>query len=69
MIGRQEGIRVMGFRYFNVYGPQSNKSGIPAKFRTSVITIFYQRKKRGQIIEVTGDGEQKKGLCSRPRRG
>ena len=51
---------VVGLRYFNVYGTQSNNSGSPAKFGTSVITIFHQRKKREQIIEVTGDGEQKR---------
>lgn len=60
MIGRQEGIKVTALRYFNVYGPQSNNSGSPAKFGTSVITIFHQRRKREQIIEVTGDGEQKR---------
>lgn len=48
------GIRSVGFRFFNVYGPRQN----PRSPYTGVISIFARRILDGKPITINGDGEQ-----------
>ncbi|MCL2429105.1 MAG: NAD-dependent epimerase/dehydratase family protein [Alphaproteobacteria bacterium] len=51
---RVHGIRSVGLRFFNVYGPRQN----PNSPYSGVISIFCDRIWRGLPIEVFGDGQQ-----------
>jgi len=48
------GVRTLGCRFFNVYGPRQD----PASPYSGVISIFFDRISRGQPISVFGDGGQ-----------
>ena len=60
IIGEQNGINVKVLRQFNVYGPHSCNPKDSDNTSSSVINVFRHRKKCGQTIEVTGDGEQRR---------
>ena len=47
---------VVGFRYFNVYGPRHQEEGS----YSTVIAIFRKQKRLGQKLTVVGDGEQRR---------
>jgi UDP-glucose 4-epimerase len=48
------GVPTTGLRFFNLYGPRQDA----ASPYSGVITIFIERLRRGQPIEIFGDGEQ-----------
>ena len=48
------GIPTAGLRFFNVYGPRQD----PASPYSGVISIFCNKLRRGEPIDVFGDGEQ-----------
>jgi UDP-glucose 4-epimerase len=48
------GIPTVGLRFFNVYGPRQD----PASPYSGVISIFCDRLRRGQAVEIFGDGGQ-----------
>src|SRR6185312_9578769 len=48
------GIPTVGLRFFNVYGPRQD----PASPYSGVISIFCNRIRRGEPIDVFGDGGQ-----------
>ena len=48
------GVPAIGLRFFNVYGPRQD----PASPYSGVISIFCDRLRRGQPIDVFGDGSQ-----------
>jgi UDP-glucose 4-epimerase len=48
------GVPVTGLRFFNVYGPRQD----PKSPYSGVISVFCDRMRRGQPIEVFGDGGQ-----------
>ena len=47
-------------RYFNPYGPRSFSEKNKDSAYSSVIGIFLNRKKKNQILQITGDGEQRR---------
>lgn len=49
-----QGVRTVGLRFFNVYGPGQ----IPDSPYSGVISIFADRLARGEPLDVYGDGEQ-----------
>jgi UDP-glucose 4-epimerase len=51
---RIHGLKSVGFRFFNVYGPRQD----PASPYSGVISIFADRIGRGEPITIYGDGEQ-----------
>lgn len=51
---RQHGLSSLGLRYFNVYGPRQD----PASQYAGVISKFVARARRGQALDVFGDGLQ-----------
>jgi UDP-glucose 4-epimerase len=51
---RVHGVRTMGCRFFNVYGPRQD----PASPYSGVISIFFNRIGLGQGITIFGDGGQ-----------
>jgi UDP-glucose 4-epimerase len=48
------GVPAIGLRFFNVYGPRQN----PNSPYSGVISIFCDRVRRGQRIDIFGDGSQ-----------
>jgi UDP-glucose 4-epimerase len=58
MLGERFNIPAITLRYFNAYGPRSFSPNNPFSAYTSVIGIFHHRKRAGQPLLVTGDGEQ-----------
>jgi UDP-glucose 4-epimerase len=54
--GKVRGLRSVGLRLFNVYGPGQD----PKSPYSGVISIFCERIRRGEPIEVFGDGHQKR---------
>jgi UDP-glucose 4-epimerase len=52
--GKVHGLRSVGLRLFNVYGPGQD----PKSPYSGVISIFCERIRRGEPIEVFGDGHQ-----------
>lgn len=52
--GGTHGLQSVGLRFFNVYGPRQN----PRSPYSGVIAIFLERLRRGQPIDIFGDGEQ-----------
>jgi UDP-glucose 4-epimerase len=52
--GEVHGIRTVGCRFFNVYGPRQD----PGSPYSGVISIFFNRIKSGEGITVFGDGGQ-----------
>jgi UDP-glucose 4-epimerase len=48
------GIPAIGLRFFNVYGPRQD----PKSPYSGVISIFCERLRRGQRIDIFGDGSQ-----------
>ena len=47
------GLRAVGLRYANVYGPRQNSKG-----EAGVVAIFIDKKLRGETATINGDGEQ-----------
>ncbi len=52
--GRVHGVRAIGFRFFNVFGPRQD----PSSPYSGVISIFFNRIGGGQGITIFGDGGQ-----------
>lgn len=52
--GLSHGLRTLGLRFFNVYGPRQD----PRSPYSGVIAIFLDRLRRGEPIEIFGDGRQ-----------
>lgn len=48
------GMQMLGMRYFNVYGPKQD----PSSPYSGVISLFVDRLRRGEILNVHGDGGQ-----------
>ncbi len=48
------GLKVMGFRYFNIFGPRQDPDGAYA----AVIPLFVKGIMKGQPVYINGDGEQ-----------
>jgi UDP-glucose 4-epimerase len=48
------GVPTVGFRFFNIYGPRQD----PKSPYSGVISIFADRIRDGQPVEIHGDGEQ-----------
>ncbi|MFO1036099.1 MAG: NAD-dependent epimerase/dehydratase family protein [Geminicoccaceae bacterium] len=48
------GVRTVGFRFFNVYGPRQD----PKSPYSGVISIFADRLARGEAVTIFGDGQQ-----------
>ncbi|MEJ0015009.1 MAG: NAD-dependent epimerase/dehydratase family protein [Acetobacteraceae bacterium] len=48
------GVPSVGLRFFNVYGPRQD----PRSPYSGVISIFCERIRRGQPVDIYGDGEQ-----------
>ena len=51
---RQFSMKVIGLRYFNVFGPRQDPSGPYA----AVIPVFVDRIMKGESVRINGDGEQ-----------
>ncbi len=52
--GLTHGLRTTGLRFFNLYGPRQN----PASPYSGVIAIFLDRLRRGEPVEIFGEGGQ-----------
>jgi UDP-glucose 4-epimerase len=52
--GVTHGLRTTGLRFFNLYGPRQD----PRSPYSGVIAIFLDRLRRGDPIEIFGDGQQ-----------
>jgi UDP-glucose 4-epimerase len=52
--GLTHGLRTVGLRFFNIYGPRQD----PRSPYSGVIAIFLDRLRRGEPIEIFGDGCQ-----------
>lgn len=52
--GHVHGVPTAGLRFFNVFGPRQN----PASPYSGVISIFCDRMRRGERVDVYGDGGQ-----------
>ena len=52
--GVTHGLRTIGLRFFNLYGPRQD----PSSPYSGVIAIFLDRLRRGQPVEIYGDGGQ-----------
>jgi UDP-glucose 4-epimerase len=52
--GVTHGVRTTGLRFFNLYGPRQD----PRSPYSGVIAIFIDRLRRGEPVEIFGDGEQ-----------
>jgi UDP-glucose 4-epimerase len=52
--GRVHGVRTLGLRFFNVFGPRQD----PRSPYSGVISIFCDRIRRGEPVTIYGDGEQ-----------
>lgn len=50
----EHGVRSVGLRFFNVYGPRQD----PSSPYSGVISIFIDRAQKGQNLTIFGDGEQ-----------
>lgn len=48
------GLKTVSLRYFNVYGPRQHTEGAYAP----VMGIFLRQKRSGELLTITGDGEQ-----------
>lgn len=48
------GMRTLGFRFFNIYGPRQD----PSSVYSGVISIFMNRASQGEDINIYGDGGQ-----------
>jgi len=51
--GVTHGVRTTGLRFFNLYGPRQD----PRSPYSGVIAIFIDRLRRGEPVEIFGDGE------------
>lgn len=51
---RERGLRGVALRFFNVYGPRQDPQGLYA----GVIARFFERARRGEPLEIFGDGAQ-----------
>jgi UDP-N-acetylglucosamine 4-epimerase len=54
VFGKLYGIKVLGFRYFNVFGPRQDPDGPYA----AVIPLFVSGIMKGTPVYINGDGEQ-----------
>jgi UDP-N-acetylglucosamine 4-epimerase len=54
VFGRVYGLKQMGFRYFNIFGPRQDPDGPYA----AVIPLFVKGILSGQPVYINGDGEQ-----------
>jgi UDP-glucose 4-epimerase len=52
--GLAYGLRTVGLRFFNIYGPRQD----PRSPYSGVIAIFLDRLRRGEPVEIFGDGKQ-----------
>lgn len=56
---RTYGLRVIGLRYFNVFGPRQDPDGAYA----AVIPLWVKAMLRGDDVRVNGDGEASRDFC------
>ena len=56
LFGSIKGLKNIGMRFFNVYGPRQN----PSSPYSSVISIFMDKIKKGETIQIFGDGNQER---------
>ncbi|HQP88414.1 MAG TPA: SDR family NAD(P)-dependent oxidoreductase [Thermoanaerobaculia bacterium] len=54
VFGRSFGMKILGLRYFNVYGPRQDPNGPYA----AVVPRFFAALRRGEAPLIYGDGEQ-----------
>ncbi|MCP6718825.1 MAG: NAD-dependent epimerase/dehydratase family protein [Patescibacteria group bacterium] len=54
------GLPTVSLRYFSVYGPRYSKEGE----HLQVIALFLEKKKQGEPLTITGDGEQTRDFTS-----
>lgn len=59
VFGRVYGIRCVGLRYFNVFGPRQDPDGAYA----AVIPRWASAMVRGQAVHINGDGETSRDFC------
>ncbi len=59
-LGDRYNIPVVALRYFNVYGKRSYNPNNKFCAYSSVIGIFLDEKERGDPLDITGDGSQKR---------
>jgi UDP-glucose 4-epimerase len=52
--GQAYGLRSAGLRFFNIYGPRQD----PHSPYSGVIAVFLDRLRRGEAVEIFGDGSQ-----------
>jgi UDP-glucose 4-epimerase len=52
--GQAYGLRTLGLRFFNIYGPGQD----PCSPYSGVIAIFLDRLRQGEAIDIFGDGDQ-----------
>lgn len=58
ILGKRYNIPVISLRYFNVYGPRSFNHKNPFNAYSSVVGIFENQKKEGNLLTITGSGKQ-----------
>ncbi len=59
VFSRTYGLKIIGLRYFNVFGPRQDPNGQYA----AVIPKWIELIKRGEVIEVYGDGTASRDFC------
>src|ERR1043166_3993300 len=59
VFGRCYGVETIGLRYFNIFGQRQDPDGAYA----AVIPKWIAALKRGQQIEIYGDGETTRDFC------
>jgi UDP-glucose 4-epimerase len=60
MLGERFGVPVVALRYFNVYGPRSFSEQDRFSAYSSVIGIFARQRELGQVLTITGSGDQRR---------
>ncbi len=60
LLGTRRGLRTIGLRYFNVYGPRQD----PASPYSGVIAHFMARAARGETLTVLGSGAQSRDFVA-----
>lgn len=59
VFGRSYGLKSVGLRYFNVFGPRQDPNGAYA----AVIPKWYRALLRSEPIHINGDGETSRDFC------
>ncbi|MGH8320737.1 MAG: NAD-dependent epimerase/dehydratase family protein [Gammaproteobacteria bacterium] len=59
VFARSHGIRTMGLRYFNVFGPRQDPEGAYA----AVIPVWFKALLKEEPVYINGDGETSRDFC------